>query len=139
MADGKPRRLGDMVVKHLRDGRRRFDAQAKRELIEACLQPGVSVAGLALAHGVNANLLRKWISRHERGPGQRRSRPAVVAKAPAAFIPVVASGVAERIECRLRATLRNGVEVDFGTAGSDELPTLLQLLDRLPCSGSKRG
>ena len=139
MADGKPRRLGDMVVKHLRDGRRRFDAQAKRELIEACLQPGVSVAGLALAHGVNANLLRKWISRHQHGSGHRRLTSAVVAKAPAAFIPVVASGVAERIECRLRATLRNGVEVDFGVAGKDELPTLLQLLDRLPCSGSKRG
>ena len=131
--------MGDMVVKRLRDGRRRFDAQAKRELIEACLQPGVSVAGLALAHGVNANLLRKWISRHERGPGQRRLPPAVVAKAPAAFIPVVASGVAERIEYRLRATLRNGVEVDFGMAVSDELPMLLQMLDRLPCSGSKRG
>ena len=128
-----------MVVKRLRDGRRRFDAQAKCELTEACLQPGVSVAGLALAHGVNANLLRKWISRHQREPGQRRSRPAVVAKAPAAFIPVVASGVVERIEYRLRATLRNGVEVDFGVAGRDELPTLLQLLDRLPCSGSKRG
>ena len=39
MAEGKPRRPGDMVVKHLRDGRRRSDAQAKRELIEACLQP----------------------------------------------------------------------------------------------------
>jgi transposase len=35
--------------------------QAKRELIEGCLQPGVSVAKLALMHGINANLLRKWI------------------------------------------------------------------------------
>lgn len=139
MADGKSRRLGDMVVKRLRDGRRRFDVQAKRELVEACLQPGVSVAGLALAHGVNANLLRKWISQRARGSGQRRATPVVVAKAPAAFIPVVASGVAERIECRLRATLRNGVEVDFGMAGGAELPTLLQMLDRLPCSGSTRG
>jgi len=75
MADGKGRRLGDMVVKHLRDGRRRFDAQAKRALIEACLQPGVSVAGLALAHGVNANLLRKWIGRHQREFGQGPSTP----------------------------------------------------------------
>jgi len=40
--------------------RRRFDPQAKRELVQACLQPGVSVAGTALEHGVHANLLRKW-------------------------------------------------------------------------------
>ena len=46
----------------------------------------MALNGLALAHGVNANLLRKWISRNERGPGLRRSTSAVVAKAPAAFI-----------------------------------------------------
>jgi len=28
------------------------------------LQPGVSVAKLALMHGINANLLRKWIGKH---------------------------------------------------------------------------
>jgi hypothetical protein len=39
----------------------------------------------------------------------------------------------------LRATLRNGVEVEFGVTGGDAMPTLLQMLDRLPCSGSKRG
>jgi transposase len=138
MAEGKPKRLGDMVVKRLRDGRRRFDARAKRELIEACLQPGVSVAGLALTHGVNANLLRKWISQHECEPGRHSTAPAV-AKASAAFVPVVVSGVPERSEYRLRATLRNGVEIEFGVTGGDALPTLLQLLDRLPCSGSKRG
>jgi transposase len=43
-----------------RGGKRRYDPQAKRKLIEACLEPGTSLAGLALAHGVNANLLRKW-------------------------------------------------------------------------------
>ena len=45
-----------------RDGRCVYDKQAKRELIRRCQQPGVSVAGMALAHGLNANLLRKWIT-----------------------------------------------------------------------------
>ncbi|WP_250453826.1 transposase [Caballeronia sp. ATUFL_M2_KS44] len=45
-----------------RDGKRRYDSQYKLRLIEACMQPGVSVAGLALKAGVNANLLRRWIS-----------------------------------------------------------------------------
>lgn len=47
-----------LVVGRKRDGRNCYDPQAKRELVEACLQPGVSVARLALRHGVNANLLR---------------------------------------------------------------------------------
>jgi hypothetical protein len=38
--------------------RRRFDVQAKRELVQACLQPGVSVARMALKYGLHANLLR---------------------------------------------------------------------------------
>jgi transposase len=32
------------------DGKRRCDPQAKRKLIEACHEPGISLAGLALAH-----------------------------------------------------------------------------------------
>jgi transposase len=32
-------------------------------MIEACLRPGVSVARVALKHGINANLLRTWITR----------------------------------------------------------------------------
>ena len=44
-----------------RDGRRRYEAESKRSLARACLQPGVSLAGMALKHGVNANLLRKWV------------------------------------------------------------------------------
>ncbi|NNH33039.1 transposase [Rhizobium sp. SEMIA 4085] len=45
-------------------GRRAFDGVSKARLIESCLQPGASVAQLALAHGVNANLLWKWIRQH---------------------------------------------------------------------------
>ncbi|WP_415872394.1 transposase [Burkholderia ubonensis] len=48
-----------------KDGKRRFDRRAKQWLVEACLEPGASVAGLALRHGVNANLLRKWIKLHQ--------------------------------------------------------------------------
>jgi len=30
----------------------------------ACLQPGVSVAAVALANGLNANYLRRWVKEH---------------------------------------------------------------------------
>jgi transposase len=59
-----------LVVGFERGGRRRrFDPQAKRELVQACLQPGVSVARMALEHKLNANLLRKWISQHQQEQG----------------------------------------------------------------------
>ena len=46
-----------LVTGTRRDCRRRYDLQSKRALARACLQPGVSLAGMALKHGVNANLL----------------------------------------------------------------------------------
>lgn len=52
-----------LVVGHKADGRRVYDPAVKRELVRHCLQPGVSVAAIALAHGINANLLRLWITR----------------------------------------------------------------------------
>src|SRR3954451_11049689 len=82
------------VVGVLRNGRRRYDPASKRRLAEACLRPDVSLAGLALQHGVNANLLRKWVAEQQR---QRRTDAADGAIAPASdvFVPVVeACGVA---------------------------------------------
>src|ERR1700757_1165706 len=72
----------------LRNGRRRYDPASKQRLVEACLQPGVSLAGLALQHGVNANLLRKWVAKRQlqNGDGQPEARAPI---APA-FIPVCA-------------------------------------------------
>lgn len=69
--------------------RRRFDSQAKRELIQACLQPGMSVARMALEHGLNVNLLRKWIRQHQRERGDVAAT-VVTASAMSAFVPVVA-------------------------------------------------
>ncbi|WP_412026222.1 transposase [Burkholderia cepacia] len=48
-------------VRQNSDGRRRYDEKGKRALAEAALRLGVSVARLALEHGINANLRRKWI------------------------------------------------------------------------------
>jgi transposase len=41
--------------------------QEKRLIVEQCLAPGVSVAATALAHGINANLVRKWIRKYRAG------------------------------------------------------------------------
>lgn len=76
-----------------RNGRRRYDPASKDRLVAACLEPGVSVARLALEHGVNANLLRKWIKkRTETHPLPSSSTPA--------FIPVQIESAADRAMSR---------------------------------------
>jgi transposase len=40
--------------------RRVHDAQFKAKVLAQCREPGVSVASVALANGLNANLVRKW-------------------------------------------------------------------------------
>jgi transposase len=67
-----------------RDGRRRYDPRSKERLVAASLQPGVSISGLALAHGVNANLLRKWVK-------DAREAGLSAGSASSPFIPVVAA------------------------------------------------
>ncbi|WP_122284566.1 IS66-like element accessory protein TnpA [Pseudomonas syringae group genomosp. 3] len=38
-----------------------YPKPVKAQIVQECLQPGVSIASVALRHGVNANLVRKWI------------------------------------------------------------------------------
>jgi transposase len=71
-------------------GKRKFDAEGKRKLVEACLQPGTSIAGLALKAGVNANQLHKWIQLRERA--NTTAATASVEPLPSAFVPVVTVG-----------------------------------------------
>ncbi len=42
--------------------RRQHSPEFKAGVIGACRQPGVSIAGVALANGLNANLLRRWVA-----------------------------------------------------------------------------
>lgn len=46
--------------------RRQHEKSFKAELVEQCLVPGASVAAVALAGGINANLLFKWRLDHVR-------------------------------------------------------------------------
>ena len=52
--------LGYRVQKH--------SDEFKAEAVTACMQPGVSVSAIALARGVNANLLRLWLRNAEMKP-----------------------------------------------------------------------
>ena len=129
-----------LVVSRKQDGRCCYDPQAKRELIEAGLQPGVSVAKLALMHGINANLLRKWIGKHL-GQSYAASSVQRTAERPAAFIPVVpvSANHSPLTSPALAVQLPNGVRLEWLALPADQLAQVLHLLSTLPCSDSIPG
>ncbi|NVL26930.1 transposase [Pseudomonas syringae pv. actinidiae] len=43
----------------------------KAQIVQECLQPGMSMASVALRHGINANLVRKWIPLYRDCEAQR--------------------------------------------------------------------
>ena len=57
--------------------RRRHGREFKAEVLQACREPGASVAGVALARGVNANLVHRWLRLAASAPVARaHERPA---------------------------------------------------------------
>ena len=72
-----------------RRAHRRHGAEFKAQVIRACGQPGVSVASVALANGLNANMLRRWVSEAGRGGPMAASGQSALALGAAA----VASGL----------------------------------------------
>jgi transposase-like protein len=54
----------------VRRRRRTHSAEFKAKVVSACRRPGVSMAAVALANGLNANLVRRWVVTEERSqPG----------------------------------------------------------------------
>jgi len=74
-------------------GRRhaRYSDEFKRQVIAACHEPGVSKAAIALANGLNANMLRRWVvqsSQASHGQLVATTKPLPSVQANADFIPV---------------------------------------------------
>jgi transposase len=122
-----------LIVGHGKDGRCLYDPEAKRELVKACLQPGISIAKVALEHGINANLLRKWISHY---PGTGLSYTPAPSVLPA-FAPVLSLATSNSVKPSLSVALANGVKLELQDVALNDLPLLLNALATLPCSVSK--
>ncbi|WP_193603595.1 IS66-like element accessory protein TnpA [Pseudomonas fluorescens] len=63
----------------------------KAQVVQECLQPDVSIANIALRHGINANLVRKWI------PLYRDCQPGTLP----AFVPLKVRTKSEPVESTL--------------------------------------
>ncbi len=121
-----------LVVGHGRDGRCLYDPEAKRELVAVCLQPGISVAKVALEYGINANLLRKWLGQYRETSYSNPNSPLALP----AFVSVQSLSVGKPTELALIAELPNGVKLALPSVALSELPLLLKALAELPCSVS---
>lgn len=121
-----------LIVGHGRDGRCLYDPEAKRELVEVCLQPGISVAKVALEYGINANLLRKWMRQYRETGHPNPNSPLALP----AFIPVQPLSEGKPAESVLTAELPNGVKFVVPSAALSDLPLILKALADLPCSVS---
>lgn len=121
-----------------RDGRCRYDPVAKQELVQSCLQPGISIARKALDHGVNANLLRKWIKQYQASARDNKADDSVPTLP--AFVPVMTPAIKpQRSAAMLTITLVNGVQVAIQAVDLADLSPLLNTLTNLPCSTSTPG
>lgn len=80
-----------------KDTRRRYSAEFKTQILGECSQPAASVAGVALSHGINANVVHKW---------RRLAGGAPVAVAP--FVPVALPAPSCAAPADIRMELRRG-------------------------------
>lgn len=47
--------------------RRRYSVEYKYQVVQESMAPGATIAGVALAHGINTNLLHNWRWQYRRG------------------------------------------------------------------------
>ena len=101
--------------------RRTHSEAFKQSVVSACVQPGVSVAGVALANDINANLLRRWMRERGCESPSRRALKSVEASTTdsAEFIPVtLASTAPAAIRLKLqRGTTR--IELEWPIEAAD--------------------
>ena len=106
--------------------KRRHSAEFKARVVALCEARGASVAGVALTHGVNANLVRKWIIKQRRALAPRSAMPLLpvhIVSEELATIPVPKRGngvrPSEAIEIELAgARIRVRSDFDIGTLGA---------------------
>ena len=89
---------------------RRHSAEFKAQVIAACQQPGVSIAAVAQANGLNANFLRQWLKASRAGQSQtgvaRRVAAPPVSSQVATLVPVTVQAAGDiQIEIRRQQTV----------------------------------
>ena len=90
--------------------RRFYSLELKLQVVQTCAQPSASIAAVALQHGINANIVHRWIREHSQG---------TLVIQPQAFVPVTLSTVPEPVATKpvgLVATPEIRMELRRGTS-----------------------
>jgi transposase len=81
--------------------RRRYGAELKAQILAECDVPGASVAKVAMAHGINANIVHGW---------RKQARESGAATVSERFVPVTVAPAALQVadERTIEVELRRG-------------------------------
>jgi transposase len=115
-----------------RQPRQRRSVQEKRQMVEATMMPGASIARVARAHGVNANQLFHWRKLYKQGlledPGSPRLLPVRVADIDREVAANV--GAQQRSTPTIRIEIAGKARVSIESADERCLRTVLECLLR---------
>ncbi|WP_374439006.1 transposase [Inhella sp.] len=84
--------------------RRQYSAATKAQVMAQCDEPGASVAKVAMAHGINANVVHRWRQLAREGQAAAAKASEFIAL-PLATVPAAAPA---RLPADIRVELRRG-------------------------------
>jgi transposase len=122
------------VVDTGRRRRRTHSAHFKAEAVGACQQSGVSIAAVALARGLNAAMLHRWVKEAERSGKPiaiRATAPSLAIESGESFVPVALPSNPAEGTIRIEVRRRGGtVSVEWPASAAHECALLLRELMR---------
>jgi transposase len=109
--------------------RRHHPEEFKLAVIEACCEPGASVAGIAMVNGVNANQVRRWMrDRGVKPPTRRVATPVLEATPAPAFVQLPISPAMPPLG-DIRIEIRRGntaIKLDWPALAADDCAAWLR-------------
>jgi transposase len=114
--------------------RRSYSDLFKAETVGECQQPGVSIAAIALARGVNASLVRRWVKEAEQSGipiAIRRAESTAAIDGAPNFVPVTLPPNSAGGAIRIKVQRRGGtVSMEWPASAAHECALLLRELLR---------
>jgi transposase len=77
--------------------RRVYRPQFKLQVVAACAQRGASIAAVAMQHGINANIVHRWLREHRQG---------LLVNPAQTFVPVILSADTQAATAQPSADIR---------------------------------
>jgi transposase-like protein len=112
--------------------RRAHSALFKAEAVGACQQPGVSIAAVALARGLNASMLHRWVKKAERSGNPiaiHATAPSLAIGGGESFVPLALPSNPAAGAIRIEVRRRGGtVSVEWPASAAHECALLLREL-----------